>query len=194
MILYKIIRKIKYFYDQIVNLYILRINRVDNEGGLTINGRILIQNQGSIKIKNNVKINSNYAANPIGGQGLTSFMVKKDAELVIESNSGISNTAICAFKSIYIGPNVLIGGDCKIYDTDFHSIRYDNRIIENDSNIKVAPVSIEEGSFIGGGSIILKGVRIGKFSVVGAGSVVTRDVPDNEIWAGNPARFIKKIV
>lgn len=49
----------------------------------------------------------------------------------------------------------------------------------------------EDGAFIGGNSIILKGVKIGKNSVVGAGSVVTRDIPDGEIWAGNPARKIR---
>ena len=47
--------------------------------------------------------------------------------------------------------------------------------------------------FIGGGSIILKGVTIGERAVVGAGTVVTKDIPAGEIWAGNPARFIRKL-
>ena len=54
-------------------------------------------------------------------------------------------------------------------------------------------VRIKENAFLGANTIITKPVTVGKCSVVGAGSVVTKDIPDYEIWAGNPARFIKKI-
>lgn len=53
-------------------------------------------------------------------------------------------------------------------------------------------VHICEGAFIGANTVICNTVRIGKWSVVGAGSVVTKDIPDYEVWGGNPARFIKK--
>lgn len=62
-----------------------------------------------------------------------------------------------------------------------------------DPGIKSKPILIKEGAFIGAHSIVLKGVTIGKYSVIGAGSVITKDIPDNEVWAGNPARFIKKL-
>jgi acetyltransferase-like isoleucine patch superfamily enzyme len=52
-------------------------------------------------------------------------------------------------------------------------------------------VIIEDNVFIGAHSTILKGVTIGKNSVIGACSVVTKNIPPNEIWAGNPAKFIK---
>jgi acetyltransferase-like isoleucine patch superfamily enzyme len=53
-------------------------------------------------------------------------------------------------------------------------------------------IVIKNGAWIGGSSIILKGVIIGSKSIVGAGSVVAKNVPPGEIWAGNPAKFIKK--
>ena len=84
-------------------------------------------------------------------------------------------------------------GGVKLYDTDFHSIYYEERIQKPDPGIKSKPILIKEGAFIGAHSIILKGVTVGKHSVIGAGSVVTKDIPDNEVWAGNPAHFIKKL-
>lgn len=55
------------------------------------------------------------------------------------------------------------------------------------------PIHIQEGAWIASGSIILAGVTIGKNAVIGAGSIVTKDVPSNAIVAGNPARVIKYI-
>ena len=100
--------------------------------------------------------------------------------------------------SIIIENNVLIGGSCKFYDTDFHSLDFDQRIRpylygEEDQKVRSKPIIIEDGVWIGGHCIILKGVTIGKRSIIGAGSVVSKNVPGNEIWGGNPARFIKKI-
>lgn len=86
----------------------------------------------------------------------------------------------------------LLGGG-KLYDTDFHSICYEERIQKPDPGIKSKPILIKEGAFIGAHSIVLKGVTVGRHSVIGAGSVVTKDIPDNEVWAGNPAHFIKKL-
>ena len=56
------------------------------------------------------------------------------------------------------------------------------------------PIHICEGAWIASRAIILKGVTLGKYAVIGAGSVVTCDVPEYELWAGNPAKFIKKLL
>lgn len=54
-------------------------------------------------------------------------------------------------------------------------------------------VRIKEGAFVGCNVVICKPVTIGRKAIVGAGSIVLCDIPDNELWAGNPARFIKKL-
>ena len=81
-----------------------------------------------------------------------------------------------------------------MFTTDFHSLDPIIRASSKDQkHRKSAPVTIKHDAFIGARCIILKGVTIGENSIVGAGSVVTKSIPDNEIWAGNPAKFIRKI-
>ena len=128
-----------------------------------------------------------------GGGHKTIFSFGPEAHILIGDNVGISNSCFRIRKGITIGDNVNIGGDCKFYDSDMHSVEYEYRISCPDTHTKIEPIIIEEGVWIGAHSIILKGVRIGKRSVIGAGSVVTHNIPENEIWAGNPARFLRKI-
>ena len=64
---------------------------------------------------------------------------------------------------------------------------------ENRSGTYAKPIHIKKNAWIGIAATILPGITIGENSIVGAGSVVTKDVPDNTIVAGNPAQFIKKI-
>src|SRR5690606_10935935 len=113
--------------------------------------------------------------------------------LQIGSNFKMSNSAIYCAQRIIIGNNVMIGGSCKIWDTDFHPLDSNERKLNPNENFQTDPITIEDNVFIGGFSIILKGVTIGEGSIIGAGSIVTKSVPPGEIWAGNPARFIKKI-
>ena len=81
-----------------------------------------------------------------------------------------------------------------IIDTDFHSLDWRDRRDGTDIfKKKNRSIHIGNDVFIGAKSIILKGVAIGDKSIIGAGSIVSRNVPSGEIWAGNPAVFIKKI-
>lgn len=114
-------------------------------------------------------------------------------KIQIGNNVGISNAALVCRSGITIKDWVKIGGNVKIYDNDFHSIDYLRRREAVDESIQAEPVVIEEDAFIGAHSIILKGVTIGKRSIIAAGSVVTKRVPDDELWGGVPAKFIKKI-
>lgn len=107
----------------------------------------------------------------------------------------------CTFvdnNRIDIGSNVLIASNVQIY-TATHSTNVHERMVENWSEGQeicrtyALPVRIEDGAWIGGGAIILPGVTIGRNSVIGAGSVVTRSIPDNCVAVGNPCRVIKRI-
>ncbi len=95
---------------------------------------------------------------------------------------------IISAEEIIIDSNVMIASNVYISDSDWHGV-YD-RINTPGSSKKI---HIEENVWIGEGSKISKGVRIGKNSIIGLGSVVTSDVPDNEIFGGNPAKKIGEI-
>jgi acetyltransferase-like isoleucine patch superfamily enzyme len=183
----------RFIFESSYNFLILRIFKVKFEEFPMIKGRLFLRNNGTFKIGKNVKINSDLNSNPIGGDRKAIFVVSSDGILVIEDGVGISNSAIICRSSIFIGKNVFIGGGCKIYDSDFHSINLEERLMFIDPGIKSAPICIKSGVFIGSHSIILKGVTIGHNSVVGAGSIVTRDIPPNQVWGGNPVKYIRDI-
>lgn len=108
------------------------------------------------------------------------------ARLLLGDNVSIGDrTQIHAGKRVEIGEDTLISWDCVIMDRDYH----------HPDGLKelTAPVIIGRHVWIGCHVIILKGVTIGDYAVIGAGSVVTRDVPSGMLAAGNPARVIRPV-
>jgi acetyltransferase-like isoleucine patch superfamily enzyme len=150
---------------------------------------------GSCVLGENLNMNNGAAGSPIGCFQPCTIFVDKGARLEIGINLGISQAAIVCYSKIVLGDNIKIGGGVCIYDTDFHSLDYklrSNSLL--DSNNKISkPIYIDSNVFIGAHSIILKGVHIGENSIIGASSVVTKNVPANQIWAGNPAKFIREV-
>jgi acetyltransferase-like isoleucine patch superfamily enzyme len=112
------------------------------------------------------------------------FIVTKEGKITIGDNVGISATAIVCWSQIEIGNNVRIGGGTVIYDTDFHSLDFRDRILfpEIRDQVKTSPIFINENVFIGAHYTILKGVTIGKNSIIGARSVITKNIHENEVW------------
>ena len=155
---------------------------------------VMVARSGKFIIGNGFSMNNGIKGNPIGCYDKCTFFVDRGAMLIIGNNVGISQSALICHKSISIGSNVKIGGGVKIYDTDFHSLDTRIRVSKEDILNKVtAPVLVKDNVFIGAFSIILKGVTIGENSIIGAGSIVSKNIPDNQIWAGNPAKFIREI-
>ena len=186
-------------FDKMVNKFIL-FRKMRNTGSLcgkdlTINGMINMHGDGAFVFGNQVRINSSERSNPIGGMTRTILCSYAPGKLEIGDHVGISNSAIVCKVSVVIEPYVKIGGNVKIYDTDFHAMDAVVRVSADDTQCAVsAPVRIKQGAFIGAHSVILKGVTIGEGAIVGAGSVVTKDIGDYEVWAGNPAKLIKKAI
>ena len=102
------------------------------------------------------------------------------------------NLTILDHMQITIGNNVMIGPNCVISSAS-HSQDYRIRNKDNDMDITGAPVVIEDNVWIGANVAVMPGVTIGKHSIVGAGSVVTKDVPPDVVVAGVPAKIIKKL-
>lgn len=159
---------------------------------LRVSGRMRCFNKGRIIIGRYIRINSGPDNNYVGGDRRTNLWVSPGAQLEIEDGVALSNTTIVARASVKICQDTFIGGGCDIYDNDFHEVHPDDREARV-GNIGIAPVVIGPRAFIGGHTIILKGVHIGEGAVIGAGSLVSKDVPPFQVWAGRPARFVKQL-
>lgn len=127
---------------------------------------------------------------------------REDASIKIGERTFIGSALLISAESITVGDDVLIAWGCTIVDHNSHSILWRER--ESDvtnwetgkkdwSHVERKPVVIESKAWIGFNAIILKGVSIGEGAIVGAGSVVTKDVPPYTISAGNPARVIREL-
>lgn len=143
----------------------------------------------SIIIGKNFTANSRIRFNSFGIiQRVVIRTVAPGAKIIIGDNVGISGCTISAGMSIIIGNWVLIGSGAVISDGDAHPIDPEERRAGYGG--KRSPIVIEDDVFIGARAIILKGVTIGKGSVIGAGAVVAKDIPPYSIAVGNPARII----
>lgn len=181
----------------LINYIILYYNRVQIGSNIRIRGFFSLKKAPgtNVTIGSDFTLLSGNMYNAIGRNIKSCLRIDKGAELKIGDNCGFSCVTIWAKKGIHIGNNVKIGADSILIDSDMHSLDYlQRRDISTDSaNARSAMIVLEDDVFIGTRCIITKGVVIGRKSIIAAGSVVSKSVPENEIWGGNPARFLKKI-
>lgn len=127
---------------------------------------------------------------------------REGASVSIGDRTFIGGSSIVCAEKVEIGNDVLISWGCTIVDHNSHATDWASR--KNDvvawgqgkkdwSGVKMKPVKISDRVWIGFNVIILKGITIGEGAIVGAGSVVTKDVPPYTIVAGNPAKIIREI-
>jgi acetyltransferase-like isoleucine patch superfamily enzyme len=168
-------------FEKTVNLLrgFIYKTRFDKSGLVQITGKIkIIKKFGRIEI-GHCKIWKGAKLSVCG---------KKDkiATLSIGDNSAIGDrTEIHVGERVTIGERVLISSDCMIMDRDYHGI--------GTKPERILPVTIEDGAWICCRAIILPGVKIGKGSIIGAGAVVTHNIPPFQMAAGNPARVIRSL-
>lgn len=178
-----------FFQIRLDNYFTLKKNHVSYKR-LLLKGHINIRNQGTISLGNNVIIHSGVKYNVLGNS--TAFEVYGNASLIIGDGVCMSNARIRCEKEIIIENDVMLGGGVTIIDSNCHSLNFEERMFSPGGAIISSPVHIKRGAFIGANALILKGVTIGEEAIIAAGSVVTENVPDHEVWGGNPAKFIKK--
>jgi len=146
---------------------------------VSVHGKPIIDNQGEMFIADEVRIWS-----PIVQAKL---YTGKNGKLVVGRNSRLNGVHIDVRQLVQIGENVRIAPYAIILDSDFHDLK--DHFAEGTSR----PVIIEDDVWIATRAMILKGVTIGKGSVIAAGAVVTKDVPPYSVAGGVPARILKKI-
>lgn len=193
---------IKAFFSIKENVYVLfnilfiklKYTHVKLGKNVRIKNRVYFQGKGLVQIGDNFTYVSGDCLNPIQRNLRGSFFIEKGGKIIIGENVGISSSCIWVQNELRIGNNVNIGADCLIIDNDSHSIDYMERRRKSREAILNAPIEISDDVWIGAKCIILKGVKIGARSVIGAGSVVTKDIPEDVIAAGNPCKIVKRII
>lgn len=158
-------------------------------------GMPIIQRWGgsTIVLGDGLELRSWYETNPLAPNHPVVLATRKTGALLhIGTDCGFTGTTIVAAELVQIGDRVAVGANTTITDTDFHPLDPVERQRDFLAG-RHAPVIIEDDVFIGMHSLILKGVTIGRSSVIGAGSVVTHDVPPAVVVAGNPARVVKAL-
>lgn len=146
---------------------------------VSVNGKPMIRNQGEMIIHDEVRVWSNIVQ--------AKLFTGKKGKLIVGKNSRINGVHIAAQTLVQIGNNVRIAPYTIILDSDFHNP------LDPFSDVEGKPIIIHDNVWIATRATILRGVTIGSGAVVATGAVVTRDVPENTIVAGVPAKVIKKI-
>jgi carbonic anhydrase/acetyltransferase-like protein (isoleucine patch superfamily) len=150
--------------------------------------------RGQIAIGTGVVMRSSALSNPVGlNHRCILRTIAPEAWIRVGDGVSMSGTTLLARKGITLGRGVMIGANCTIVDSDLHPLEAEGRRALDPGGIQSAEVVIEDGAFLGMGVMVLKGARIGRNTVVGAGAVVAGSLPPGVIAAGNPARVIKSL-
>ena len=184
--------RLKFFFFVTLRIWKYKVlsdcNRVSGKPHLYL--PLLLSGRGKIKFGKNFQ-NGVSAAHFTYSTYNYILSFEESSEVIIGDNVVMANGAsIQAVSKITIEDNVMIGINCFLVDTDGHDLNPEKRMT---GEVKSAPITIKRNVIIYYNSVVFKGVTIGENSVIGACSVVTKDIPANVFAAGNPARVIRNL-
>lgn len=167
-----------------------RFDLVTHEGRLRLHAPLVCDGSGRVTLGSRISVG--YGRAPMLGDGTVRLQARaSDSIIMVGDDTYFSNNVqVISEKVVTIGRRCLIGDAVLILDSDFHNLTPEGRHVLSAMS---APITIEDNVFIGSRVIVLKGVTIGKDSVIGAGSVVVRSIPPGVIAAGNPAKVIRPL-
>lgn len=213
---YKIDKRIS-FYDfflvinvrffQLIRGFIVKLRLKSSDGLVFVGKNLLIKHPNKIKCGKTLILGNNVTIDALSLNGIkfgdnntlqdfvmiecTGNINNLGEELIFGNNVGISHHCFIHVRGkVKIGSNVIIGPHVNIISEN-HQFSNRNKFI-NEQGVTRIGVNIEEGVWIGTKSVILDGVKIGRNSIIAAGSIVNKDVPENVIYGGVPAKLIKK--
>jgi acetyltransferase-like isoleucine patch superfamily enzyme len=149
--------------------------------GVVLNWRFRFRGPGRLEIGDGCNLWAHQEPNAFHTYG-------KDSVIRIGKNCRLNGVSVHCRKAVTFGGDCL-AGSAILMDNDFHSVEFDHR--NDPAYIKSKPIVIEDRAWLAGQSAILKGVTVGKDAVVAFRAVVTKDVPEGRIVAGNPAEIVR---
>jgi maltose O-acetyltransferase len=148
------------------------------------NGRLVIKGPGRVVFGDDVNAWAHAEKNVL-------ITYTPESYITIGSGTRLNGAGIMAYTHVEIAPCCILGSTL-VFDSDFHPLDPATRH-DPDAPVTCAPIYVEENAWLAGQSAVLKGVTVGRNSVVGFRAVVSEDVPPDVVVAGNPARIVKKL-
>lgn len=160
------------------------------EGDLRLNVPLCCDGLGHVQLGAGIGIG--WRSAPMLGDGMVRLQARSQTSRITVGDGTYfsNNVQVIAETNVRIGTKCLIGDGVLIMDSDGHNLTAERR---HDGPSLAADIIVDDNVFIGSRVIVLKGVTIGKDSVIGAGSVVVRSIPPGVIAAGNPAKVLRPL-
>ncbi len=183
------------FYSWLMKLRFIRLRDLEWGERVVVKGSPLIEvvKGAQVTIGDDVTLNSRNRGYHINMHSPVKLVADQPgASIRIGASTRVHGSCIHAYSEITIGANCLIAANCQIIDGSGHELSFEDLEGRMRTSASGLPIVIEDFVWLGANCIVLPGVRIGRGAVVGAGSVVTKDVPPMVVAAGNPARVLRR--